>query len=569
MKHRLTIIGCLLGLAGHSQYFVNRYGTAVQEEIGTGMFTTMAGSGHILSARRVHSTGSELVLVRTDASGTIPAAPYFRNRYKMYNNSSMNYVQDVLQTVTLELDANTFGVVGTCSYDPSTGQQAIYYSKIDASGNYVLSNTYVTGNTGSMDYELKGARLAPGGTEFYVTGMVSAGAQSYAVVMKLEIATGNIVWAWSYMVDPSVTSGEPECGYDLVENPATGELLVVGYRHVCTNTSDDAFVMHLDPASGNVVAPTEFYGDPNSIDVFTSIELMSSGEGYCTGGWSGAASGVLDSWTLSFDNAGGVNWSTLHDYNNAIVPNYTYDIKEHVTAGQPVLYALGRTETGVLGQSDVEVYEIDAATGNSTNQFTYGNSRNDFAYSLSENASASGGNGLGIYAMRDYGATSLFDLILYKTHFNGVTGCEYDIRQIESREGPGFLYRVNPVIIDEFVSSPNFMQLSGTVNAAVNCVEQPSPAGYAPLAGSAVVTLLQPVDGDNYQLQVVSEETMPFDVELRDLKGNLLLTFPGDRIEAGENLIGIDVSRLGLATGIYLVQWSGGTQSGSEKLIIH
>lgn len=562
MKHKLTLIGCLIGLISHAQYFEGRYGTNQTENIGTGTFTQLTGSGHLMSGQRYNSLASELTLTRTDAAGVVPAS-MFNNRYKMYDINGTNSY-DVLQTVAIELDASTYGVVGTCdNVDPTNpAQEAIYFTRFDLAGNATASDIYMATQP-ALNFDIRGARLASGGAELYVAGMLTEATQSYAVVMKLDFS-GGITWARSYMVDPSVASGEPECAFDLVENPATGELLVVGFRHVCTNTSDDAWIMRLNPSDGSIAGNTLFYGDANASDVFTSIELMDNGNGFYTGGWSSRITGTdPDNWTMSFDNAFNINWSSVHDYDNAIVPNFCYDLREYVDAdGNTVLYSQGYTDFGLFGQSDIEVYVIDAAGGTANQQITYGTSAREYGYSMDKNTAA-GGPGISVYSQRDGGTTSN-DLIITKARFDGTGTCNFRIDQMTSRRGPGYLYDVEPVRVHYFHSEANLVEISGELkdNLCHNA------DGIAPLSGGTGVTLLQPAAGTSCQLVVRTEETQLLSIELRDLKGSVLKVFETQRVEAGEAVLDLDLSGPELSSGMYLVHWSDGMRSGSEKAIV-
>lgn len=567
MKQTLTLIACLIGLISHAQYFEGRYGTGMPDNVGTGTFTQASGSGHLVAGQRYNSLASELILVRTDASGLVPAT-MFNNRYKMYDSPALNVNYNVLQSVAVELDANTYGVVGTCDkIDPTNpAQGAIYFTRFALNGTVLSSFTYQV-TLPALTYDIRGARLSPNGTALYVAGMVTEAAQSYAVVMKLNIATSAIIWARSYMVDPSVASGEPECAFDLVENTVINELLVVGFRHVCTNTSDDGWMMRLDPTNGNPVGNTQFFGDPNASDKFTSIELMDNGNGFYIGGWSGITTGSdPDNWTLSFDNNFNINWSTVHDYDNSVVPNYGYDIREYTDAdGGVVLFSQGYTDAGRFGQSDIEVYEINTGNGAAMSQITYGTSRREYGYSMDRNMGPGGGPGIAVYGQRDDVTTSN-DLIVTKAMFDGSTPCNYREDQIQSRVGPDFLYDVEPGLVHYFSAHANHVAISGQLNRQI-CT---GSDGLAPQGGASVpeVELVQPAAGTDCQLLVKTEETQVFTIELRDLKGSVLKVFAAQRVEAGEAVLDLDLSGLGLSSGMYLIHWSDGIRSGGEKVVV-
>jgi hypothetical protein len=572
MKHKLTIFACLLTMAGNTQYFEHRYGVSGVDNIGSGQFTDYTGKGHIFSGQHVVPNASELILVRTEQNGDIVPGPYFKNRYKMFDASNtINY--DVLDSKVMEFNNLTYGVVGVCQIDVATGQQALFYHNLDNLGNPLFGEILTTFNP-ALTYTIHGVRVADSGSEFYLCGMVFDGVQNYAVVMKIDIASGTIIWGNTYMVDSSVASGEPEEAYDIIEYPLTGDLLVVGQRHVCSTTSDDGFIMHLNPTNGQFNNTTDFYGDPNGADAFVSIDRAAAGGAFYVGGWSGSSLITRDNWATRFDlNLILPTWSSLFEYNAWTADNYGIDILERTnTSNVPYLYSLARTENGLLGQSDIEIDQIDAGTGIAVQQFSYGNIRHEYPANIHQYNSGGAGDGLSVYSMREY-ASGNMDLMLHKCYFNGYTSCNYSIDYRPEFAGPGYLYSVKSRIVDLFRATPNNLIYSNTLNDLAICHDSIVPGGSNALMinneqeGSFSTQLFQTPENDVVLVMKTTEKQL-VNSELRNASGSVIRKFGTTVLTEGETRIPIDLNGLSLATGIYFIVWNNGNETGTEKLII-
>lgn len=592
MKHKLTIAICLLAFAGSAQYFEHRYGMPItQEHIGSGQFTDLTGKGHIMSGQRMTTASpNELLLIRTEQNGRIVPGPYFKNRYALYD-ASISIQHRVLSSRVAELNDYNFygtngvyGVVGVCETDPSTSQQAVYYALFDANGTPLLARTYNT-NSGAQSFVVNAIRASDDLDNVYLCGMVFDGIQHYAMVMKLEIITGNIVWARTYEVDSGTNSGEPEQAFDLIENQATGELLVVGQRHVCLSTSDDGYIMHLDPATGLPGPLTDFYGNSSDPDSFQSIDRAAAQDGFYVCGWSGQTTTTRDHWVLKFDNTSDPPlWSTLIDYFQPSTSgwgadNPGIDLIERVnTSGIPEIYSMGRTAVGELGGTDIEIYKVDAGLGVVLDQYTHGNFKNDYPANIHMHNTGAVEDGLGVYSMREHNSSN-FDLMMHKSYFNGIspttTGsqCDYDIVQRGENQGPNWLYEIKSYNIDEFYMIQNELRYIDTLRDLENCHEISITGGSNALmlnnemGSSANIQLAQTVE-NNAILTVEAEIDQAFSTDLRDAGGSIIHSFGTTTVFAGKNEIALDFAGLSLATGVYFIVWSNGIETGTEKLVI-
>ncbi len=595
MKHKLTLAACLLAFAGSAQFFEHRYGLPVTEEhIGSGQFTSITGAGHIMCGHR--ATGGnlgELLLVRTEQNGRIIAGPYFKNRYNLFDPSSGNTYSVVSSKVAELNDINAvygsngcYGVVGVCDIDPSIPQQAIYYALFDVTGAPVLARTYFTSSP-SQSYVVNAIRASDDQTSLYLCGMSFDGVQHYAVVMKLDIVTGNIIFANTYEVDTGTNSGEPEEAFDMIENTVTGELWVIGQRHVCLSTSDDGYIMRLDPNTGGMAGPlTDFYGDSNDPDSFKSIDRAAAAdEGLYICGWSGATVTTRDHWVLKFDHVNDAPvWSTVIDYyqpstNGWGADNVGLDILERVnTSGVPELYSMGRTKLGELGGTDIEIYKLNTGTGAVVNQYTHGNFRNDFPSTMHMNNTGAAYDGLGVYSMREH-ANQNYDLMIHKSYFSGhsptPTGsqCDYDIVQRGENAGPGWLYEIESRTVDKFYAEVSEVREIDTMLDVENCHANTITGGSNALMlsnemGVSLNMQLLQTPENNAVLVVESDNAQSITTELRDVNGSIIRLFGTSDLPVGKTEILLDLNGLSLATGVYFILWSNGHETGTEKLVI-
>jgi hypothetical protein len=592
MKHKLTIAACLFMMTCNAQYFEHRYGMPfTREHIGSGQFTDYTGKGHIMSGQRVtNSNPDELLLIRTEQNGRIVPGPYFKNRYALYD-AAISIQHRVLSSKVSELNDYNFygtngvyGVVGVCEVDPATSQQSVYYALFDANGLPLLARTYTT-NLGAQSYVVNAIRASDDLQSVYLCGMVFDGVQHYAMVMKLEIITGNIVWARTYEVDSGTNSGEPEQAFDLIENQATNELLVVGQRHVCQSTSDDGYIMHLDPATGLPGPLTDFYGNSSDPDSFQSIDRAAAQDGFYVCGWSGQSTTIRDHWVLKFDNTNNPpSWSTLIDYFQPSTSgwgadNPGIDLIERVnTSGIPEIYSMGRTDVGELGGTDIEIYKIDAAVGNVLDQYTHGNFRNDYPSNIHMHNTGAVEDGLGVYSMREHASLN-FDLMMHKSYFNGIsptpTGsqCDYDIVQRGENPGPAWLYEIKSHEIDEFYMIQNELRTIDTLRDFENCHANSISGGSNALMinnqmdPSLDLQLLQTVESSAI-LVVQADDAQTITTELRTINGSILRSFGSTVLAVGETEIQLDLKGLSLATGVYFIVWSNGNETGTERLVI-
>lgn len=569
----LTTIAGTLSVNG--QYFEHRYGMPITAETtGSGQFTDYTGKGHIVSAHRSH----ELMLVRCDNEGRIPPGPYFSGMYKIVDANGIDC--SIMSTRVAEFNNLTYGVVGVCeSYNPT--QQHIYYSSFDNMGTPLFTQFYDV-SSGSISYTVNAIRVADSGDKLYLCGMAFNGIQNYAVVMKIDVASGTKDWGFTYEVDSSVPSGEPEEAFDLIENQSTNELLVVGQRHVCSTTSDDGFVLHLDPATGTILNPTNFYGTSSDADAFRSIDRsFLSANGYYISGWTGPTTSNRDHWVLSIDNTNTIVWSNRIDYNmtGPSQDNYGIDLLERVDySNNPYVFAMGRTDNGLLGQDDIEVYKIDPAGGFVMDQFTFGNFRNETPSNIHLHNDGSAEDGLAIYSTREH-ASSNYDMMIHKAYFNGYTAlipattCDRDSSTAVFTTGPGWLYDVSSNQIAKFIESPANTYFTTTPLDLEICYELTVTGGSNALKPtdniglSADVTVTQ-ISNTSAVATIDSDIEQNMSFELRDAKGSLIRAYGSYNVFTGNQRVELNLSGIQLNTGVYFIQWSNGSDSGVEKLFI-
>jgi hypothetical protein len=576
MKKILLVVLTSVIIDANAQYFEHVYGTKQFEEIGSGMNTNLTGPGFLLGGTRTSTNGVNraLSVIRTDLSGNVPGAPYFKNNYGIYFNGSLTPIMRVNQVFVTELSPTRFGIAGVCYKDQTLQKWCVYYAQVDQAGNPMpgplVNMKYYDIGTDSY-YQVRNIRLSTSGNELYIVGLSinNTTGKCYTMVLKIDVATGNLIWSSLYSI-----TGDTESAYDAVEDPITNELVVVGYYNF-NATGSQAYIMRLNAATGNIVTGSNTLLFNSSIagtnELFTCITLAAGG-GYLIGGQTNMAN-QIDSWTMKLDNLFNVVWNIRLDYSSALVDNYAIDIMERInTLGQPEVYVAGQTLIGFFGAADIEVYKLDGATGACLNQFTYGAALNQYVASIDQNNSGTF-NGFSLFGLTDIN-TPLFannDFCLFKNYYNGITQCDYNSSITASKKGPSIATTAVHTLTNTFNPADCWLQLAATFTDQTICTATTVPGGNnARIAQNPTGINNTNADDDapfllldphNKTLTIKGAEGYG-QPEVVDMSGRVIAVSP----QVSENETLIDISHL--APGIYLLKiGSAGNNMITNKFI--
>lgn len=581
---------CLTALVAISinagaQYFQHTYGNADHEFASSGVNTTVQGQGHFMSGHSrltcVYPT-STVPVVFSDMFGDIPGAPYFAQNFILARDNGD--VVHANQTKSFELDnGNGFGIVGSYT-DPNQagpGNSSAYYMQLDPSGNMVSIIEYnVSGYSLGVNGICESALAS--GNEIYITGGASDFTNSYPFVLKIDVNTGAILWGYVYDIPRTSSSGAAVC-----ESPyapySVDEIVVVGGALDLNSTpnQNDAFLMHIDAATGALLANANIYGSSTVHDYFNSIRVAnntaSGPAGFIIGGSTNG--GSFDAWVVNTDPLGNINWSSAFD--NSITTGSGYNICNDVierlnTSGDWEYYAVGSANNGI-GNDDVQVIKIDE-TGNGVvgGEFTYGGAFNDEGI-MADQYNIAGTlppDGLSVYGW--YSGGIYADMLHVKAYFNGVSGCNEQFNNPVQMSAPGLLTSVSVSQVTSLhtgTMDAAFVPMGNTTLCYSDGLADGNNARVAPAAGEngdkAMVVMPNPAQAGAKAVMVEVESDMPGNAQVTivDMLGKQYYkgSYP---IIKGKNQLPLDISNTNMAAGIYMVKINGTTLNKTTLLLI-
>jgi len=393
-----------------------------------------APAGYLISGVVRTPTGAagRIGVSRTNATGHVPAG-FFNNVYTLFSPTGAQ--RNVIDAKAFDWGAATvgLGVAGVCSDPGGVAQQHVYYMRLNANGAPLPAIYYRTPN--DQRYRLHSVKRARFGNFVYLAGeaVSSTMGTNRVFVLKLTVA-GAIVWGFTYT--DALTPPSVDRAYDVMEDPNTNMVAVVGTTTNNTNGTD-AFLLYLNINTGIPGPPMRMYGTNFSFDQFTAIEYATDPAGpfgYIIGGHSNAnAANNIDAWALRMNNAMAINWTRLVDYQGMGVANFGRDVLETVANNVYEYYVGGYTANGVLGGPDMVVDKYSAA-GGMVFQGTYGNTSPQLLSTIDKNAV----NDITLFG-QSVGPLPIFgnnDFCIFKTKANGITACDYKISDWQPYDGP-------------------------------------------------------------------------------------------------------------------------------------
>jgi hypothetical protein len=551
---KMAVIACMVtSMSLHAQYFQHIYGTPFNEENQWGMNTVQMGTGFLISGigSIVATNSTRIEISRTDITGNVPALPYFNKTYRL--RSSTNVALNVTDAKAIEINSTSIGVAGTW-YDPAiTSDRYIYYCVLDASGN-PLATTYYK-NPHDRFFTLTSIKMAPSGTRIYLTGLAHDNntGENRIYVLKIRL---NGTLDWSHTYDRDLTVIDDDRAYDVMEDPNSGEVIVVGT--VANNFQTDAFYLRLNATTGAAIG-IDTYGTTSTYDQFSAVDYsndVNNNLGQVIGGYTDATpGGDYDVWVMRLDDNFNPNFNNIYDYNNTKVINICRDVIERQnTSGNYEYYAGGITNTGLLGSSDIEVDKI-TSNGSLVVQFSYGNSSSQSISTLDQNNSGVA-DGLSIFGLTRYTSPNFSNNEQYiiKTYFNGVTACRYTADTIIPQNGPGYITSPPIDTVDRFATFSGSMNVNVYADSTICFSKEVNQGDNRSLAtGTSPQVQLQSVTGisNGIVLTITHAQEGNATITVSDLLGNALYINQTPLIE-GDNRISLSLPP-GCSSGMYLV----------------
>lgn len=603
MKQILLSVLVLVGLNSHAQYFQHLYGDNERLQYLTDGHNAYSGgtTGHFLIGLGGRTFNGDFTfnVQRTDMNGNIGAPFTFNNQYAptyIVNPPSSPANMHVNRVHSVEFsNGSGFAIAG--SYISNGGaNMGIFYTHLDPNGNVVVSNGYMQNIFGvTYSYvsvqEITESVQNPG--ELYITGYFRNAATGNNRVFVMKINQGGaLLWGATYDLTGNAAT-DSDIPYDIVEsnyiNPGCGcaEVIVVGEHSNGTAAGGvglpDGFVLRVGAFFGAPLQPADFYGTPNTRDVFTAVEkttnpnIDAGGNGFAISGYTDMNNNrSMDMWFVALDNTGAMIWDHLFDYNTAsarINEDYSMDIMERInTLGNYEYYLAGYTlDVGNLGAVDEMVIKTDDfGNGVAAGQFSYGDIRNDWGMRIDKlNGYGPDGDGIAVFGYSEDPNYTLggYDHLLVKAYFNGVTACHQNL--IDPIQSPGYASRVTSSPQEfyprTFYDYPFLVNLYQPLLDIQICHTTSDPNGsnarmvpVEPKGDKEVIISPNPmVEGAGVaMIQVETESPTDVQVTIYDLLGKQY--YKGSfTLAKGNNKLPLDLGKTSMATGMYTVKVSG------------
>lgn len=588
MKKLILIALVLHSCMAKAQYFQHLYGTTPDNDILKSGINTVSivPQSHFMAGGTFTSGGSSFIAAAfADVNGNISGAPFFNNAYTLTNASGdVIYVDEPAVFERTRCCAG-FGIAGRY-FDGNASPAArggLFYLQLKDDGTPETTfDYYFPGYEVNHLGGIAKSQYFPG--ELYITGTVLDPDQiEYPFGLRINECTGAAKWGWVYrLLSPAGNAA----GRDIEENPAfpfgVVSAAIVGITS--NNGQNDGFLMHIDATTGLPIGtPVLIYGTPNSSDWLNSINKggnSTATPGFVLGG-STNVYGSTDFAVLLTDAAAATTFfSSVFDY--SVSPgsgNDCFDVMERYTTPSTPLeyYAVGSTDNGVFGNTDVLVIKIDQfGNGVINGEFTYGGANNDYGQKIDLYSPVGGAPpaGISVYGIWGNNLGGDFDMYLVKAYFNGVTACNYAINTPLQYLGPP----LDPQMAAEELTS-NKRNIFETIYNAINDEELCFAASIAngdnarvareDKADKAMLVLPNPTATNHKEvtLKIDSDIEGPAAVEIYDMLGKQYYSKKHTLVK-GPNSLLIEMSSTNMAPGMYTVKLSNSKETKTVVLVV-
>lgn len=611
MKKLYLLAFAFLSFTAKAQYFQHLYGSNNTWEMLTDGNNAYSGgnAGHFLIGPGGWNFPGDFTfnVQRTDMDGLFSNPQTFNYQYYMTDITNppampASFSADHIRTVEFS-NGNGYAVAGSYLSGGATAM-GIFYTHINPTGNVVTSAGYFqtlwgVSHTNVSVQEIVESVSNPG--DLYITGYltVAGSGNNRVFVIKID-QNGTLLWGATYDMTNNYNT-DTDMSHDIVESSnynstcSCHEVMVVG-EHIDKTTAaaiPDAFFLRVNSNTGVPTQQVDFYGTASSRDVFTSIiqanntNIDANGTGFAIAGYSDMFGSSMDAWFMALDYSGAIVWDELYDYNHPagnVGNDYAMDIIERLNTGSNYEYYLaGYTDQGFFGFDDMLVIKTDdngnAVTGG---QFTYGEVDLDRAMRIDQlNGYGTDNDGLAVYGYSWYVSPySLggYDHLLVKAYFNGVSACQYDLRDAYQNSGsasrttawtgefwPNSFYDF-PFLVDFFQNLQD-NQICYTTQNPDGTNARVAPA--APKGDKEAVVSPNPMaQGSQLAIvDVVSNGPATVQIAVYDMLGKQYVAGNYTLIK-GKNHLPVDLSTANMSAGMYTVKITGTTINQNILLIV-
>lgn len=573
---KLLCLALCLASSASAQYFQHLYGTPRREHLESGVNSAMPPmQGHIMTGFTSVSGMNDLMVTQTDLDGRFTGPLNFNNLYQLKDPNPV----DSKGRRVVQFPTQQIGIWGDYSYQAGGVSTMFFYTVLNPNGtptptlmSYTIPGVYEVQATSMC----LGTSAVTNG-QVFVCGWVrfTPGGIRSPIIMCLNAGNGAINWAWQYQI-ANAPNGTDWAPMDLVESPYpngnTGgtDLALTGeFVQPTALAALSGCYFTVDVLTGANTSSIISYGTQFANGAFNAIEISSNGfgcpPGFVLGGRffnNGVAN--FDSWILKIDPTGfAIGFSVLQDYTNSC-DNFSNDVIERVnTTGAFEYYLGGYASKGVFGGNDDVVFKLDfSGAAVPIGQFTYGGPGNEQVEQLDQyNFVGPNSDGLSMYGNTDGGSWSFLgasDFYFVKSYFNGLTACNYDVRDFKTSTGPGIVEWWQPYQPNTLNQNPLNMNFSPVQDAEI-CWTNFDPNGNNNRMAQTVEQQIlepgyfpNPVARDNAVINVTFENVVAqgeAEMELRNALGQLVWKKQATLAD-GQTQLEVDLGD-GLNSGMY------------------
>ncbi|MGL5891189.1 MAG: T9SS type A sorting domain-containing protein [Bacteroidia bacterium] len=428
MKKQLLLL-LALSCAGvsYGQFFSKEYGSTATDRLTDGTASLVGPAGHVMTGTSNIAGTTDLVLIRTDVQGLTPAAPFFRNTYRLMTPPGAPLSSTPVKVI--QMPSGNIFVAGSYTGTAAT-DKGIYTAIFDPNGNLLSIRGWKTILTATTTITAASACRAATAADptVFVTGTVDLAPYNTTLgsgvfVISLDGNTNVLNWSLTYAF--SGLSGEAAA--DIIDSPYNSEVVVAGNFN---NANDrGAFLLRVNRANGLPIAAPNIFNYTNSNESVSAISLNPNSvlpqSGFILCGTSNQASANNRMWVFKVNTTCNTVLANRFITYSVTTSSFTgSDIITRLnTSSQFEFYASGTAGTGQLGQNDMVVIKLSLALG-ILGEYTYGT-----AVTSESNAEiAAHSDGLGVYGnIRISQLAANADMYVAKAYYNGITACNSQI----------------------------------------------------------------------------------------------------------------------------------------------
>ncbi|MCU0436120.1 MAG: T9SS type A sorting domain-containing protein [Bacteroidia bacterium] len=421
-KLLLAVIAACTLLPLSAQYFTKEYGSAsTNDRIADGTASVAGPVGHIMAGQTFLSQVNDLMLIRTDVTGTVGAMPFFQNHYRLLTPSGQPL--NSIPAKVIQLTSGNIFVVGTYQNAAPTFLARGVYTAVFTPAGAVISvrGWQATATSTSAITAVSACTSAVAGDPtIYITGNIELapyGAGLGAGIFGISINGNTNVVNWTSAYDLNLLARESAA--DIIASPYAAEVVIVG-NYLAPAGDGATFMLRVASGTGVSLA-ANVYNYTGSNESVAAIALSSAAPvGFVICGTSNNASVINRVWVFKTNTTGaGITGNAFINTSNGSVATGTDVIQRQNTFGAFEFYVSATAATGTIGANDMLVFKLTNILG-FVGQFTYGKpATNESSVEI-----AAFTDGFGIYGNTNSGTvTANTEGYVSKAYYNGVTAC--------------------------------------------------------------------------------------------------------------------------------------------------